>query len=119
MPIRHFARRREDVPADAVNLRETTQQVSDMAGGTKDVPMWLWDSHVGLCIQERERNMHDDSDFFMLVWDAEKRVEWCSEPGAPFEIMFATTRGWSYPSLASRVDATPEIVRKSKLARER
>lgn len=110
MPIVHFSHRREDIPADAINLRETTTQVTDWeTKKPKTVPMWLWNSHVGLCIQERERNMHDDSDFFMLVWDAEKKVEWCEEPGAPVEIMFATTRGWSYPRLASSVDATPEV----------
>src|SRR3569623_1571700 len=56
-------------------------------------PIVLYSTHHGVCLRERERNMRDDSDFYMLVWDAEK--------GAPHEIMFATTRGWSYPCLAS------------------
>lgn len=60
-----------------------------------------WHTHVGLCLREREMNGYHDSDFYMLVWDDEK--------GEPDEIMFATTRGWTYPALASRVDATDEV----------
>lgn len=59
----------------------------------------LYETHHGRCLFERERNMHDDSDFFMTVW----------EDGAPRELLFATTRGWSYPCYASHVDATPEV----------
>jgi hypothetical protein len=58
-------------------------------------------THHGLCLFESERNMYDDSDFFMTVWNPEK--------GEPETIMFATTRGWSYPCLGSSVDATPEV----------
>lgn len=62
---------------------------------------WTVASHVGLCLREREHNMRDDSDFYMLVWNPEK--------GEPEEIMFGTTRGWTYPCMASHVDATPEV----------
>lgn len=61
-------------------------------------------THVGKCLFEREHNMRDDSDFYMTVWNDEKN--------APEEIMFATTRGWSYPCMASRVDATDEVKEK-------
>lgn len=61
----------------------------------------LYTTHHGLCVAERERNMYDDSDFFMTVWDPVSR--------SAHEIMFATTRGWSYPCMASSVDATPEV----------
>jgi hypothetical protein len=61
----------------------------------------LYVTHQGLCLVERERNMYDDSDFFMTVWDPVSKV--------PHEIMFATTRGWSYPCYNSSVDATPEV----------
>ena len=61
----------------------------------------LYTTHHGLCLHSRERNMHDDSDFFMTVWNVEK--------GAPEEICFASTRGWSYPCYGSDVDATPEV----------
>lgn len=65
------------------------------------VAVWTKPTHIGVCLFERERNMHDDSDFFMTVWDDAKQE--------PEEIMFATTRGWTYPCLASRPDATPEV----------
>jgi hypothetical protein len=61
----------------------------------------LWEEHAGHCLYEYEYNGYDDSDFYMVVWNGEKR--------APETIMFATTRGWSYPSLGSRADATPEV----------
>jgi hypothetical protein len=62
---------------------------------------WTWETHKGLCLADREMNGYDDSDFYMTVWNA--------ETGAPEEILFASTRGWSYPSYASYVDATPEV----------
>lgn len=43
----------------------------------------------GLVISERERNMHDDSDFFATVWNV--------ETGAADEIMWGTTRGAMSP----------------------
>ena len=61
----------------------------------------LYITHRGLCLMDRERNMRDDSDFYMTVWNP---VTKC-----PQEIMFATTRGWSYPCYNSSVDATPEV----------
>lgn len=61
-----------------------------------------YQTHHGLCLSEREANGYHDSDFYMLVWDP--------EAGKPNEIMFATTRGWSYPCYASRADATPEVL---------
>lgn len=61
----------------------------------------LVETHKGLCLYERERNMYDDSDFFMIVWDPEAH---CTK-----EIMFASTRFWSYPCMASHPDATPEV----------
>lgn len=62
----------------------------------------LWNTHVGLCISEREANYYDDSDFYMTVWNP--------ETGSAEEIMFATTRGWSYPAMGSSVDAGPEVI---------
>lgn len=64
----------------------------------------LYETFIGLCLVERERNMYDDSDFYMTVWDETTE--------SPKEIMFATTRGWTYPCYASSVDATPDIVAK-------
>lgn len=61
----------------------------------------LWETHVGLCLNDYERNGYEDSDFFMQVWNPEK--------GCVETILFATTRGWSYPSYGSFPDATPEV----------
>lgn len=67
-------------------------------------PIWLYDTHIGLCIADRERNGYDDSDWYMLVWDNEKNTA--------YEIEFASTRGWSYPCYGSKPDATPEVLEK-------
>ena len=93
MAIINFGFKKEDAPAGAENIREGEY------GATK---LWLWDTYVGLCFREREMNGYDDSDFYMLVWDAER--------GEPREILFASTRGWSYPSYGSKADATPEVL---------
>jgi hypothetical protein len=73
-------------------------------GWQKDLTVWTWHTHAGLCVREREMNGYDDSDFYMTVY----------EPATDSfrEIMFATTRGWSYPALGSFVDATPEVLAK-------
>jgi hypothetical protein len=120
MSIVHFTSKREDVPADAVNVRLTTtyrsstsQEYTRTRLGLPEIPMdapagehpgdlWLYETHVGLCIEDRERNGRDDSDFYMIVWNPEK--------GAPEQYEYASTRGWSYPSYGSNVDATPEVL---------
>ena len=61
----------------------------------------LYLTHEGLCLIDNERNMYDDSDFYMTVWNPVTK--------RPSNIMFATTRGWSYPCYNSWVDATPEV----------
>lgn len=61
----------------------------------------LYLTHEGLCLIDTERNMYDDSDFYMTVWNPVTK--------RPSNIMFATTRGWSYPCYNSWVDATPEV----------
>lgn len=74
----------------------------------------LFTSHHGLCIADYEHNGHEDSDFYMIVWNEDKQ--------AAEHIMFATTRGWSYPCMGSSPDATPEIMAKYnawELARKR
>jgi hypothetical protein len=63
-------------------------------------------THVGMCVYQYERNMYDDSDFFMVVWNEETQ--------SANTIMFATTRGWSYPCYGSDVDASDEIKSKYK-----
>lgn len=60
-----------------------------------------YETHHGLCLEDREINGYDDSDFYMIVWNRELNK---SE-----KIVFASTRGWSYPCYGSSVDATPEV----------
>lgn len=57
--------------------------------------------YEGHVVGLREMNGYDDSDFYAVVWDA--------EAAAPKEVMYATTRGWTYNNSAS-VDATPEVM---------
>lgn len=92
MALISFTFKKEDAPADA------TWSVHHK--------VWTWETHIGLCIQDRERNGYHDSDFYMLVWNDEK--------GCPEEIGFASTRGWTYPAMDSYVDATPEVLEKYK-----
>lgn len=54
----------------------------------------------GCVVGLRERNMHDDSDFFARVWNY--------QTGRPEEVMYGTTRGWTYAASAE-IDATPEV----------
>jgi hypothetical protein len=62
----------------------------------------LWETHQGLCLYEWEANETYDSDFYMMLWNPEKKQ--------PEPYCFASTRGWTYPALASRPDATPEVI---------
>lgn len=103
MSIVHMCFKREEAPADAVNLRNATESWRS-SGWESGRELWLYESHVGLCIHEREVNGRDDSDFYMLVWnEAENKPE---------SVMFATTRGWTYPCLGSFADATPDVMAK-------
>jgi len=95
MAIINFTFTESAVPANAVNLKEIPAE----RHGQK---MWTWETHSGLCIKDREENGYSDSDWYMTVWNFDKNQ--------PEEIYFATTRGWSYPSYGSYVDATPEVM---------
>jgi hypothetical protein len=94
MAIIKFTFTESDVPANAVKLREVPAE----KWGHK---MWIWETHVGLCIKDREMNGYNDSDWYMTVWNFEKNQ--------PEEICFASTRGWAYPAYGSYADATPEV----------
>jgi hypothetical protein len=105
MAIIEFSFDRKVAPADAVGVLlgfTGTSYVDDKYIDTVGPrAYWVWKTHVGLCLKDREMNGYDDSDFYMTVWDEEKNE--------PREIMFASTRGWTYPSYGSFVDATPEV----------
>lgn len=69
-------------------------------GGSEIMPIIMHETHIGLVLSTGENNGYDDSDFYAIVWDDEK--------GQPERIVYASTRGWSYPNNAT-VDATEEI----------
>ena len=75
----------------------TTQEVFRKFGKE----LVLWEEFQGQCLFEREANYYDDSDFYMTVWD--------DTTHSAREIQFATTRGWSYPCMASHPDATDDV----------
>lgn len=61
------------------------------------------DKHHGKVIQIFERNYHDDIDFIATVWNEER--------ARPENILYATTRAYSYPCNAI-VDATDDVLKK-------
>ena len=103
MPIINMASSEAEALSKGTNVRL-------LKDNSASSPIWLYDSHIGLCINDREMNGYDDSDWYMTVWNNEKN--------APEEIMFATTRGWTYPCYGSAPDATPEIMEKYDAWRE-
>lgn len=67
-------------------------------------PYVLFETYVGMCLRDFERNRYDDSDFYMEVWTGH----------GVRTIQFATTRAWSYPCYGSKPDASPEIHAKAE-----
>lgn len=61
-------------------------------------------TYEGAVLSTWERNGYDDSDFYATVWD--------DEAGEVKDVMFATTRGWTYANSAT-VDATDEVKAKA------
>ena len=112
MPIICFGFKPTEVPEGAVNVQashhgagyyggydiETGKTMPDKQGPTA---LYTWDTHTGLCLEDREFSERDDSDFYMIVWNPEAQK--------PERITFASTRGWSYPSYGSKPCATPEV----------
>ena len=69
---------------------------------SKRPPLYMKTTHVGLVIDPSgEYNGRDDSDFYALVWDPERKQ--------PEKYVYATTRGWTYANSAA-FDATPEVL---------
>lgn len=64
-----------------------------------NTPRYYRTKHVGAVLADRERNYHDDSDFYAVYWDF--------EDGAPSTIEYATTRFGGGGSC--KVDATDEV----------
>lgn len=103
MSIVNIASNLNEIPSDAVNVQDVTERYRH-SGLSENFKLYTYETHNGLCLYDYERNYYDDSDFMMVVWNLEKNE--------PEHKMFATTRGWSYPSYSSRPDATPEIQEK-------
>jgi hypothetical protein len=111
MAIVRMANKREEIPAGASNVQDVSDRwrpaVDNKEGAwwteerVKDFSLFTYETHNGLCLENRERNGYDDSDFYMIVWNPEKK--------APESIEYASTRGWSYPCYGSYVDASPEV----------
>ncbi len=104
MPIVHMAHDKKNIPVDAQNVRNVSNEWRNYYPDPEAFELWLYDTHVGICLFESERNGYNDSDFYMTFWDEETQQ--------PKSYEFASTRGWCYPCLASAADATPEVVAK-------
>lgn len=63
--------------------------------------VFILGQYAGTVIATWEVNGYDDSDFVARCWDTTK--------GAPVDITYGTTRGWTYAAYA-KVDATPEVI---------
>jgi hypothetical protein len=80
-----------------------------LASAAKNQFVQTW---TGCVVATGEHNHYDDSDFYAIVWD--------EQAGAPREVEYGTTRGWTYWNSAA-VDATDEIKAKYQawLAKQR
>lgn len=101
MPIIHMSNSEAEAKALGTNVRSIITKAGGTDGKLVDFTIWLYDTHVGLCLYEGEVNGYHDSDFYMVVWDPVKL--------APERIEFASTRGWCAPCFGSHPDATPEV----------
>lgn len=70
--------------------------------GDREMTFYMVESHKGLVHSTYERNGYDDSDFYARVWNREKQ--------AFDEVMYATTRGWTYLNSATPDITDPEIL---------
>ncbi len=63
-------------------------------------PLYMETTYVGCVVAVGERNGYDDSDFIATVWDEDK--------GQFKTIVYASTRGWTYPN-GAKMDAPREL----------
>lgn len=101
MAIIHWAHKLEDIPAGAANVRPFEHDAMNSDRETVVCRSWSYQTHVGLCLEDRERNGYHDSDFYMVVWNPETMTT--------ENIEYGTTRGYCGPAMGSFVDATPEV----------
>lgn len=111
MPIIHLGQSSDrGKPSFAIHLLQQDHRAYDPALPYEQRPViygphvyFTYESHQGLCLRDFERNGYHDSDFYMVVWNPEKHE--------PETILFASTRGWSYPCYGSSPDATADVRR--------
>lgn len=95
-----------DAPGAFADLywTETVGRQDNFAGKPKsDYAVYVREFAEGATVAMREANGYDDSDFFATYYDAEKDTF--------VEVMYGTTRVWTYPANAT-IDATTEIAAK-------
>lgn len=87
----------------ATKATEPHLVVSNLKGPFREggFEYYTWHTHTGYCLVDGEVNGRDDSDFVMIFWNPVAQK--------PERTVFASTRGWSYPSYGSSADATPEV----------
>lgn len=95
--------------ADPTHAELSERWTNDYSNPNK-TPIYIRTTHVGLVLSLREANGYDDSDFYATVWN--------DTLGKTEEIMYATTRGWTYPNNAE-IDASPEVIAKYEAWREK
>ena len=111
MAIVRMANKREEIPAGATNIVDVSDRWRPAVDNSKDAwwtpervkewSLFTYETHNGFCLENRERNGYDDSDFYMIVWNPEEK--------APESIEYASTRGWSYPC------TVPTLMRRQRL----
>ena len=94
MAIRRMTSK-EAYEADPTNI-----EVVDYPGANG--PLYMKTTHVGLVLEKGEHKGYNDSDFYAVVWDAEKKC--------PTKVEYASTRGWTYPNTAT-IDAPVEVLK--------
>lgn len=83
-----------------------TATYTDPATGERLAEPRFVESYAGAVLTERERNYHDDSDFYAVVWDeAEGRIK---------NVEYATTRFGGTDRNSATPDATPEVKAKAR-----
>lgn len=92
MAITNFAHENE------VGAVRHEEKASHLLNGVHVYYLKTW--AVGKVLFLREMNGYDDSDFYATYWD--------DEQAKPVEVMYASTRGWTYPC-GAYVDATSEV----------
>lgn len=93
----------EGAYADLYWTRDTSRDKDELR------PIYMRETHIGIVLSLGEDNGRDDSDFYAMIWNAEKQTA--------ERYYYASTRGWTYPNHAG-IDATPEVLQAYQAKRE-